>query len=241
MESRIRQPLLAKLDHEFGETRCIRWPRVQRLWPVLFYSVQCRRVWWDLLRALATRAAARACTSPLNPVQDIRGLSRVRDGERDMSEGERDMSALWRYRGCPEALCLPPPPPISSMFINPNSSEGITACCKIRYSLLLLQDALNTFLQEFQLYALIGQWDDALAKSLTALEWVFLPHTFSKPVTTTIEMLPRLFFQGRLCCQQLSGMDPSHIHVPIKKDDLDPRLSQFDMSLQKIFVLYMIS
>ncbi|XP_063174861.1 C-type lectin domain family 2 member D-like isoform X2 [Chroicocephalus ridibundus] len=58
------------------------------------------------------------------------------------------------------------------MFINPNSSEGITVCCKIRYSLLLLQDTLNTFLQEFQLYALIGQWDDALAKSLTALQSV---------------------------------------------------------------------
>ena len=62
-------------------------------------------LWWGSLYVLATRAATLACTFPLNPVQDIRG------GLSQDGEGERDMSTLWRYRGCPEALCLTLPPP----------------------------------------------------------------------------------------------------------------------------------
>uniref|UniRef100_K7FZP3 ribonuclease H n=1 Tax=Pelodiscus sinensis TaxID=13735 RepID=K7FZP3_PELSI len=83
-------------------------------------------------------------------------------------------------------------------------------------------------------YALIGQWDTSPVSpnlSLRTLERLFLPHSFSKTVTTAMDMLARLISQGRVRCQQLTGADPSVLHIPVTRTDFDFWLSQ-SLSLQ---------
>uniref|UniRef100_K7GFU2 ribonuclease H n=1 Tax=Pelodiscus sinensis TaxID=13735 RepID=K7GFU2_PELSI len=77
---------------------------------------------------------------------------------------------------------------------------------------------------KFQPYALIDL-------SLRTLEWLFLPHSFSKTVTTATDMLARLISQGRVRCQQLTGADPSVLHIPVTRADFDFWLFQ-SLSLQ---------
>uniref|UniRef100_K7FUX2 ribonuclease H n=1 Tax=Pelodiscus sinensis TaxID=13735 RepID=K7FUX2_PELSI len=67
--------------------------------------------------------------------------------------------------------------------------------------------------------------------SLLTFEWLFLPHSFSKTVTTATDMLARLISQGRVRCQQLTGVDPSVLHIPVTRADFDFWLSQ-SLSLQ---------
>lgn len=80
---------------------------------------------------------------------------------------------------------------------------------------------LSVIYHSFQPYALLSQWDDNAQTERTALhilEW-FLSHSFTKTVTTALEMMARLFSQGRLKCQQLTGRDPIFIHLPFTCDE----------------------
>ncbi|XP_014808081.1 PREDICTED: endogenous retrovirus group K member 18 Pol protein-like [Calidris pugnax] len=86
-------------------------------------------------------------------------------------------------------------------------------------------------------YALIGQWDEK-EQQLLVLEWIFLPHSFSRTVTTLLEMFVRLISTGRLRCQQLRGTDPDFIHMYITKEDFTVMLRE-SLSLQAAFAEYL--
>ena len=78
----------------------------------------------------------------------------------------------------------------------------------------------------YQPYSLLCQWDTSKKDPLIILEWVFLPHTFSKTITSRVEMFAMLIQRGRHRLQILRALDPECIYVPATKKDLDWMLAQ---------------
>lgn len=58
-----------------------------------------------------------------------------------------------------------------------------------------------------------------LVPSLQILEWIFLPFTQTKVISTTEERLCQILIKGCFCSQQLTTWDPDIIHLPITKRD----------------------
>lgn len=68
---------------------------------------------------------------------------------------------------------------------------------------------------DFQPCVLLFQWDNTLNDPLLILEWIFLPHQFSKMITTKVEVISALVMQGKQRLLSLSGSDPSIITLPV--------------------------
>ncbi|KAJ7428143.1 endogenous retrovirus group K member 18 Pol protein-like protein [Pitangus sulphuratus] len=55
-------------------------------------------------------------------------------------------------------------------------------------------------------------------------EWLFLPHQFSKTITTLPEMISKLCHKGRFRCLELSGKEPDFIFLPLTSEHFDQLL-----------------
>ncbi|NWU82347.1 POK11 protein, partial [Onychorhynchus coronatus] len=64
-----------------------------------------------------------------------------------------------------------------------------------------------------------------LDKSVCLWEWIFLPHQFSKTVTTFVEMIGQLIFKGRTRCWELCGQEPQMIYLPLSSERLSQMLT----------------
>lgn len=93
---------------------------------------------------------------------------------------------------------------------------------------------LPVIIAEFQPYALIAQWC-TVVQQLWMLDWVFLPHTFSKTVSTSLDMIVRLVSTGQKLYQTLSREDPSHIHISLCADAFQD-IFQESLSLQAALI-----
>lgn len=64
------------------------------------------------------------------------------------------------------------------------------------------------------------------------LEWIFLPHTFSKTVTTLLDVIVRLVSRGQKLYQILCVFFfPSYSHIPLPADAFQD-MFQESLSLQ---------
>lgn len=68
---------------------------------------------------------------------------------------------------------------------------------------------------DFQPYALLFHWVAKLKDYLLMLEWIFLPHQFSKTITTRAEMITTLIIRGQQRLLLLSGLEPSVLLLPV--------------------------
>lgn len=68
---------------------------------------------------------------------------------------------------------------------------------------------------DFQPYALVFQWDNVLQDPLLTLEWIILPHQFSKTITIKVEMISALAMQEKQRLLSLSGSEPLKITLPV--------------------------
>lgn len=55
---------------------------------------------------------------------------------------------------------------------------------------------------------------------LSILEWLFLPHQYSKTIVTICEQIAQLINKGHLRTVELTGKDPNTIYVPLTKQYL---------------------
>ncbi|NXA11807.1 PO113 protein, partial [Sapayoa aenigma] len=84
---------------------------------------------------------------------------------------------------------------------------------------------------EFQPYGVLAQWDPRQKDPLVICEWLFLPHQFSKTLTTKVEMIALLVQKGRHRLLEIDACDPLIIYLPFSTDTLN-WLMQTSVSLQ---------
>lgn len=84
---------------------------------------------------------------------------------------------------------------------------------------LSLQFIVMGKLPHFQ--GLIFQWDDRSKEPLLMIEWVFLPHTPSKSITTPQELMVQLIKKARSCLRVLAGCNFACIYSPFKLEDVE--------------------
>ncbi|KAL6031325.1 hypothetical protein STEG23_000678 [Scotinomys teguina] len=53
------------------------------------------------------------------------------------------------------------------------------------------------------------------------LEWIFLPNQHSKNLKTLVEKISELILKGKSRLQQLAGIDPAEIVIPLTKEDIE--------------------
>jgi len=78
--------------------------------------------------------------------------------------------------------------------------DSVIASLQHRYShcvCLSLPVSLMIISNSCQPYSLLRQWDTSRKDPLISLEWIFLPHTFSRTITSQVEMFAMLIQRGR--------------------------------------------
>lgn len=103
-------------------------------------------------------------------------------------------------------------------------------CLSHLLSLLIISNS-------YQPYSLLCQWDTSRKDPLIILEWIFLPHTFSKAITSRMGMFAMLIQRGQHRLQIVQALDPDCIYIPATKKDVDWMLAQ-SLALQTAMVDY---
>lgn len=78
----------------------------------------------------------------------------------------------------------------------------------------------------FQTFAVLFLWDAHCGDPLCGIEWIYLPHTLRKTITSITEIYTQLIQQGRSELHALDGCDPDIIYVPDTKENLDWLLAE---------------
>lgn len=88
-----------------------------------------------------------------------------------------------------------------------------------------IKDKLSIYLyvlfSTFQPFGLLGQWSSTDRDPLIILEWIFLPHQFTKTVTTRQELLTMVIERGRSRLMALIGHEPQRIYLAITQQQVD--------------------
>ncbi|KFO71645.1 hypothetical protein N303_14865, partial [Cuculus canorus] len=90
---------------------------------------------------------------------------------------------------------------------------------------------------KFQLFGVLAQWVEGVSDKFRPLEWVFLPHQFSKTITTQHEMLAMLIQKGCHSLLELNRMDPFTIYVPVTQEQV-VWLLKHSLSIQIVLADY---
>ena len=105
----------------------------------------------------------------------------------------------------PEALqCL------DSVIASLQHGYSCRVCSSLPVSLMIISNS-------YQPYSLLCQWDTSRKDPLIILEWIFILHTFSKTITSRVEMFAMLIQQRRHRLQILRALHPDCIYIPATK------------------------